>query len=292
MVYSPGRILVLLTVFSALGGCHSAPKPKGKSPLSTTQMSPDCVVLEVFFVRFPFDDPEANGQLWQEVDEQHFPPELRQRLARNGFRVGLVGGQIPFTLSTLLELEDKPAPAGQANLTETGEAQEPPRVVRRHMPVRAKQRGEILASDVHKQLLVLIRESGQLFGETYQQAQGILAVKGQPLPDGRVSLTLLPEVHHDEPNRRWVGSQGMLRLETSRPKRTFDEMAIEATVASGGMILLGCLPNRPGSLGHHFFTEENGQLEQKLLVVRVAQTQHDDLFCPTEVLDLSAVCEQ
>ena len=39
------------------------------------------------------------------------------------------------------------------------------------------------------------------------------------------------------------------------------------------------LPDRPGSLGHYFFTEQTkGAMEQKLLLIRVAQTQHNDVF--------------
>ena len=58
----------------------------------------------------------------------------------------------------------------------------------------------------------------------------------------------------------------MLRLEASRPKRTFDDMTLSADLAPGAMLVLSSLPNRPGSLGHHFFTEnDDGKLEQKLL---------------------------
>jgi hypothetical protein len=55
------------------------------------------------------------------------------------------------------------------------------------------------------------------------------------------------------------------------------------------MLILGSLPSRSGSLGHHFFTKENnGRLEQKLLIVRLSQTQHDGLFDPPEPLNLES----
>jgi hypothetical protein len=45
------------------------------------------------------------------------------------------------------------------------------------------------------------------------------------------------------------------------------------------MLLVSSLPGRPGSLGHYFFTEQtSGALDQKLLLIRLAQTQHNDLF--------------
>ena len=92
------------------GRLHHPALHKGKSPLVPASMSPDSVVLEMFFVRFPFGDPAVNEKLWEEIDEQQFPPELRERLARNGFRAGLVSGQMPDELSKLMQLSDKPAP--------------------------------------------------------------------------------------------------------------------------------------------------------------------------------------
>ncbi len=276
----PGRVVLPLWAVLALVGCHSAPKQKGESPLVPPQMSSDSCVLEIFFVRFPFGNPQINGHLWQEVDEQHFPALLRQRLARNGFRVGLLSGQLPIALSELLELSDKPPPSGNANHAKVIEMDCPPRVVRRRLQIRSGQRGEIVASRIYDQLSVLLCEQGQLGGETYCQAQAMLAVKTFPQDDGRVRLELIPELHHDQTRQRWVGNQGMFRLEAGRPRRVFDNMGVSAVLSPGSMLILSSLPDRPGSLGHHFFTEDDGQLEQKLLVVRLSQTQHDELFTP------------
>ena len=251
-------------------------------------MSPDSVVLEMFFVRFPFGDPAVNEKLWEEIDEQQFSPELRERLARNGFRAGLVSGQIPIELSKLLELSDKPVPTGEMQGGKVENLEAEPRVVRRHLQLRAGQRSEIIASGVYAQLPVLMCESGQLCGQTYSQAQGMFAVKSFPQPDGRIRLELVPELHHDQPRQRWVGSQGVLRLDTSRPKRVFDDLSLSPELAPGAMLVLSSLSNRPGSLGHHFFTENNGRLEQKLLVIRLSQTQHDGLFNPPEPVKLEA----
>jgi len=280
----PSRILGVLPLVLALTGCASH-VPEGKSPLRPAQMSDDSVVLEMFFVRFPFGDPGVNGALWQEIDEQHFPAELRGRLWRNGFRIGLIDGQIPTALSQLMQLEDKPPPTGATQQTLIADGQsEPP--LRRHLQIRAGCRGEIVASDEYGQLPVLLCEEGQVSGQTYCKAQGVLTVKTFPQHDGRVRVELVPELHHDEWRQRWVGQQGMFRLEPGRPRRVFEEMRISAMLAPGNMLILSSLPNLPGSLGHHFFTDDTGHLEQKLLLVRLAQTQHDGLFTPPEVLDL------
>jgi hypothetical protein len=276
--------LLVLAIASSCAVVHSP----GKSPLVRPQMSADSVVLEIFFVRVPFGKEEANGPLWEEVDEQHLPAEARRQLAQSGFRAGVVAGQMPTTLSQLMELNDKPAPR-EADVQKVGleQMQSEPRVVRRHLQCRTGQRNEILTSDVYNELPVLMSESGGLCGQTYARAQGLLAVKTFPLPDGRVRLDLLPELHYGEPRQRFVGDQGALRLESGRPRRGFENLAFSVTLAPGHMLLVSCLPSRPGSLGHHFFTTVNGgQKEQKLLIIRLAQTQHDGLFEPDAVLPL------
>ena len=75
-----------------------------------------------------------------------------------------------------------------------------------------------------------------------------------------------------------------MRLETSRPRRVFEELTMSAFLSPGAMVILSSLPNRPGSLGHYFFTEgEDNHVEQKLLVLRLSQTQHDDLVAPPAI---------
>ncbi|MBN2476666.1 MAG: hypothetical protein JXB62_18795 [Pirellulales bacterium] len=249
-------------------------------------MSADSVVLEIFFARFPFGDPEINGTLWQEVDEQHFPVDLRQRLWRNGFRIGLIDGHVPTLLSRLLELEGKPSPGAGAGQTDLTDTEPQPRVLRRHLQIRKGRRGEIVASGIYDQLPVLLKEPGELCGQTYCQAQAMLALKSFPQQDGRVRVELVPELHHDEVRQTFVARQGMWRLEPGKPRRVFDELGVSATLAPGNMLVICSLPDLPGSLGHHFFTEDNGRLEQKLLLIRLAQTQQDGLFSPPEVLQL------
>src|SRR3989337_2061088 len=73
---------LLVAVVAAASSCTPIRPPRIASPLASPRMSPDSVVLDIFFVRFPLGDEEANGPLWDEIDEQHFPTELRRELAR------------------------------------------------------------------------------------------------------------------------------------------------------------------------------------------------------------------
>ncbi len=271
------RQSVLLLATVVVAGC-TTPVPKRQSLLLPARMSSDSVVLDVFFVRYPFGDAGVNEKLWQEIDEQQFAPELRQRLARNGFRAGLVCGQMPTALSKLLELSEKPPPATEVEGTKVDILDAEPRVMRQHMQLRAGHPSRIMASSVYPELPLLIAEPGQASGQTYTDAQGLFALTSYPQPDGCVRLHIVPELHHGQSRQRWIAGRGMMRLDTSRDKRVFDDMALDVDLAPGSMLILSSLCNRPGSLGHDFFAEDDGKLEQKLLIVRLTQTQPHSLF--------------
>ena len=266
----------------ALAGCSPVKPPVGKSLLTPAAMPAESAVLEAFFVRCPMGDTNANTTLWEQVDEQAFPNETRLQLARNGFRAGMVAGQVPVGLSRLLDLAVAPSQAA-SNRIEASQMQEEPRVIRRHLQVRPGTRQEIIASEVYEELTVLVSDSGQLAGQTYGQAQGMFALKTTNLRDGQVRVEMVPEVHHGQARQRWVAGQGMYRLEAGRDKKAFDAMAISAALARGQMLVMTCLPNRPGSLGYHFFADKRaGRTDQKLLILRLSQAQHDDLILSEE----------
>ena len=277
-----GQLWFFLPLLLA-AGCYTPQPRKVGSPLKPTQMSPESVALEIISVRIPPGEPELNRKLWEEVDEQHLPAELRKRLAKNGYRVGIIGSQVPANLAKILDLKDRPQAMGEPQKINLADVQESPRVSLRHLQTRSGQRNEIIASGVFEQLPVLLADEGELRGQTYSQAQGVFTLVATPQSDGRVRLELTPELHHDHARQQWVGDQAMWRLEASRPKRVFDDLRISAVLSPGSMMLLGSQPDRAGSLGHNFFMESVGQdnrMEQKLLLVRLCQTQHDDLIVP------------
>ncbi len=272
-----GGVLLL----GLLASCTPIRSPRGKSPLVAPQMSPQAVALDVFTVRFPFGDPRINGDLWAEIDEQCLPPGLRGRLAENGFRVGLVGGQIPVILSELLKLKDKPAPSGKPQTADLAELADEEGPLRSHKQLRAGTRTDLVVSQVYDELPLLLCGPEGVHGRSYPQAQGILAVRTKLLPDGRVGIKLTPEVHYGQQQQQFRGEQGVWRMELSKPRRAFEKMTISAELTAGHMLVLSSLPGRPGSLGHYFFTTStSGSLEQKLMVIRISQTQHDPLFEP------------
>jgi hypothetical protein len=154
-----------------------------------------------------------------------------------------------------------------------------PMVRIQQMQLRTSKRGEIAVSGIYAAAPLLFKEHGQVRGESFEQCQGMLAVKPIPLNDGRVRLEFVPEVHHGTPHQRWTSSEGVVQFETGRPREALTRLSQEVTLSPGDMFVIGSLPGQPGSVGDYFFTVETSTPPQnKVLFVRLSQTQNDDLF--------------
>lgn len=250
-------------------------KPTKEELLQPAQMRPDSVSLEVFFVRLPEGTPETHG-LWTDVDELAVAAEVRRQLATHGFRAGIIGGRVPRVLEEKLALGEQP------KVTEAGRAvnfDDEGTINGRYLQLRVGKKGEIQASPLEEEISVLFPADGQLNGQTYRQAQGVFLIKAYPEEGGLVRLQLVPEIQHGKVEQRYLPSQeGVIMLQPSRQRETFNKLRTQVSLAPGQMLMVGCQVDRAGSLGDRFFSEQRqGQREQKLLLIRLAQPRGDDL---------------
>jgi hypothetical protein len=272
--------IVAFVVASAALGCHWGPQnaPKGESLLKPVGLAEDGVQLEIISVHFSQHDDELNGSMWKEIDEQQLPTAARRALAENGFRVGMVNGQLPPALMRLLtEAEKKPATITEA----AARLEQTSPVSRQQMQLHSGWKGEIIASNIYPEVPLFTTEQGSVSGHTYRQAQGILAAKTKALGDQRVTVCLTPELQYGQEQQTWVSEDGRLMPQSGKPKHVFEHLAFDTTLATNQMLVLTALPERGGTLGHYFFTEPQGASDdarQKLIVIRLAKTRYDDLF--------------
>jgi hypothetical protein len=263
-------------------GCASVEaQPESPSELPPARMSPDSVALEIVFVRLPASDEQAYEQIWSAADEQHFPVEARRSLAANGLRAGIVAQNLPDPLRELLD--NAPHTQSQRSEDVATNDVEINRAPRR-MQCRNGQRAKILVSKTHGSLPLLVQEQGYVRGHLLDQAQCLLALKPYPQGDGRVKLDITPEVEHGELRTQWVGSEGSLMQRVGRERLVFDRLRLEGKLTPGQVLVISTTREIKG-LGEHFFSETAaGATERTLLLVRVAQTQFDDLFAPDQVV--------
>ncbi len=261
------------------GGCQwlsaGPPKSPATSPLAPIDLSSDGADLELVFVRFPLGDPELCEKLWHDIDEQSVPAAVRRELATNGLRCGLIGGTLPPVLAQrIAAVEDQSTPESAA-----AKYQNEPPVRRWRLQAHRGRPGKIITSQVYDQLSLLTNDDGQVRGQTYPHAQGLLSIAVDPQADGRVNLSLTPELEYGDSRQTWTGQDGVFRLQSGKPLKTFDKLRLDVALASDQILVLTSLPQRSGSLGHYLFTEPRaGHIDQKLLLVRLAKTKFDDLF--------------
>jgi hypothetical protein len=272
------RIGVPLAVLSLAAGCSLLsvdPQQPDAAPKGLAKvLADDRIAVEVFFVHVPAADQPQIDDAWREVDEQALPATLRQNLGQHGFRVGVVGSQLPSAIDEILRTQGSTATASQAQ-ADISEAQ--PIVSRQELRLRPGKRGEIVPSPVHEKLTVMTWKDGELTGRTYESVQGKFRVQCQPQGDGRVRVELTPELHHGKPKRQWIGDDGVWRLDTGQERILFEELRISALLSPSQYLLIAARDQPLRSLGRDFLSSANsGKPVQKLLVLRLVKSDYDD----------------
>lgn len=137
----------------------------------------------------------------------------------------------------------------------------------------------MIASHVYDQLPLLTRVNGQLQGKSFDRAEARFELTAAIQENGQVQLVASPELQYGNAQLKFVGGDGVLRPEPSRPTRVFDELKTAALLNPGQMLILSSLADCPGSVGHYFFTQPIGDnLAQKFIIIRLANIGPKPLF--------------
>jgi hypothetical protein len=118
---------------------------------------------------------------------------------------------------------------------------------------------------------------------TYQDAQCQFDLTAMPEGDGTVSIQLTPEIYHGQSHQCWVAQDGTFRVDSTRNCQRFEDLFIETILSPGQTLVLSASPD-PVGLGEAFFIDAKSQRRRTVLLVRLAQTQLDDLFAPDRSL--------
>lgn len=242
-------------------------------------MSADSVVVEIAFARLPQSDQATYDAIWAAADEQHFSPEVRREWSANGMRCGVFGNQLPAAVREALSQKTL---AFDNQSEDDSQAVEVDRSARR-LQCRAGRRSKIVVSKPKESMAYLMRSGGQVTGQQLSQATCMFGMKAFPKGDGRVRLDLHPEIEHGDLKQKWVGQEGSLMQQVSRDRIVIEPLRLEAVLAPGQTLALSATHEIKG-LGDHFFNESiAGTPQRTWLLIRLVQTQHDDLFAPDKI---------
>ena len=273
-------ILALYCLVAGLVGCAritANEDPFDDLPqLPLARMADETIVLEITLVHVPQSET-WDQEVWSEIDEQHLPPELRQQIASNGFRAGIVGMQLPEGLRKQLDARRLGARGVLANLN-PGEEHH---TGARRIQLRDGNRSDVVTRSPQKSLVVLVDDRGDLVGKTFKNAQPTFTVKANRMADGRARVELTPEIRFGPTRQRWASGEGVFRMESGQDRRTFDELGVDA-VLSAGQTLIVAATGPARSLGGTFFASKVDGQREKALLIRLSETGYEDIYAVPE----------
>jgi hypothetical protein len=126
-------------------------------------------------------------------------------------------------------------------------------------------------------LSLIVNQGGHVSGHDYDDAHGFFRLTASHDPSGGVALRFVPELHHGPNQRRFVADDApnpfavqQFVLKDGQQEDTLRELTAALVVRPSQVVVLGCMPDRPRSLGHFLFTEpeaNSDRLLQKVLLI-------------------------
>ena len=286
MVIFPKRIwrayaAIVLSCCTALLGCASWKKDAESKPLelAKTRLPIDAVVMEFFVIQVEDEEAELEELAWSEIDQQRIELKARKTMADNGIRCGISTMQLPLSLQTLIRHHQEQRETEQTK----AEALIGEETNRQRIQIRAGQPALIVMSPILPSLSWMVNDDGYLYGRESRQARCQYTVKAHPTSDGQVRVECIPEISYGAPRQRIGVGNNALMYAVSQDRHVFDSLKIETKLAAGDWMVVGNTPSAMG-IGENFFrqSKEDGG-KRKLVLIRLAQTQFDDLFAPDEI---------
>jgi len=270
---------IAIVAIVAVAGCSTWSAAK-VTELPLPRSAPDSVVFEAAFVRVP--PHQQLDELWRQIDEQQLNAEARRNLIANGIRCGVLGAQLPTELQGFMASagSDQPVTSSESLLSDSVTA------LYRRLQNRAGERSElIVVPAISERKVVLFHEEGRIRAENFDQGQALFAIRGYPSGDGTVRVELVPEIRHGDVKHQWVPGNGTFLHDIGRATSAFDQLRLTAVLSPGQTLLVTGTEEAKG-LGGFLFAEGSGESSERLLLLlRLAQTQYDDLFAPEQAAE-------
>jgi hypothetical protein len=243
-------------------------------------------------VRFPLSKVEEVEELWQATDETCFDIQSRELHAKNGLRAGVIIGELPRLIREQIahtaELQSSDA------LEHAGLAADVDNKMRK-MQCRAGRRKDLIVRpEVAEPLTVLTSLDGRtVSGETFTQPTVLFDLRAYPHADGTATVELTPEIQHGLHRQAFVGNDfGVLRPEMRRDYQAYRDLSIRINLQPGQVLMVSC--TQPAkALGQAFFRTNtvDKTREHVILLLRLSETQLDELFAPQEIDQAKAMAE-
>ena len=283
----PAVAIAMLAALCFIAGCKSwqKEKPTTGNPLglSGMQMPPNSVACLVSVVKLNKNQGERFDRIWPELDQQAVGLVQRRAWDANGLRIALAPAQLPGELRTLLEedlatdenklekidgLESKIAEAQNGQTSSTW-----------RMTLREGNAKSIAVSPPHEAASWVIESGSKQTAGAGTRVTALMQLTAFPKGDGTTKIVLRPLIKHGEPHSRFGVLNNSLTLETSQTEVLLDQLRVEASLKPGQTMIATCIP-QSAEFGQLLFgnPEQLESGERRVLLIRLVQTQQDDVF--------------
>jgi hypothetical protein len=246
-----GLIVVLIVWGGGIAGCemfHPATDLTTTTARKIPHLRPPAgsIQLEVMYVERPVGDPLLGDELWRHVDQlASIDAETRNRIRKNGFRVGVVGANPPVALQKMLGLK--------SDFVSEPDAENAKQLVgRRFFPVSG---GEIdvQVSPPYRECTLDVGEGDTTEPRRFENAVCKYRVRAVRVQDGWVGLEFVPQIcHGDEHHRHAVGEAGW-RLQYGQQTESYFLQRFDVKLSLGDMAVITSEDEAAGKLGQLFF---------------------------------------
>ena len=285
---------LILPLWVCICGCAKweAPEIPQRSIFPESRIAPDAVGMEVALAQLDSRQKDDFELFWNQLDQQALPLELRKRLDQNGLRVAVMASSPPTILHQLID----PPPILPQNLNSLEKQLYLKGLLRKKQRMISHDRisnreGELYSipvSDIHPQFSWNIRNGDMETPGAGEAVRGGINITTFPQGDGTVKLMFEFEIHHGRA-RPQIAERSFFK-ENRQTIHRIRDLKFEIVLLSGESIVLAPTADVT-DLGALFFgaapsgadrSDSDPKLPpvpfHRLLLVRIVQTQMDDLF--------------
>lgn len=268
-----------------VGGCAKWKSTDAEPKLlkfPASRMSPDSVSLEVAVARFDDSQVEQIAELWSLVDQQEIPLEVRKQLDANGLRAGIVPSQFPAVLRELLkpqEIDPTKLDSLQVQLHEQGLLKPAERLIsHRKIQNRDGKSYDLAVTNVYPERSWIVHSANGESAGAGKSVRGVMSIKTYPQGDGSVRLTVTPQILHGDMRTEIGVVDRSFLFQNRQSVIEFNELKMGVSLLPGETLICGPTPDI-ADLGELFFGEPAEERQnQRIVLIRLVQTQWDDLF--------------
>lgn len=255
---------------SGLAGCSAllgsrdrkAPTTWERITRKLNPVNPDDLEVHYIFIERELDSHEINDVLWAEADEQALAIEQVNDLRDNGLRLATIGSRLSPKVEEMLK---------KANDSGKGFRQR----------TRAGDLIRIQATENLPHWSLFTFKRGQAKGQEIEDGQGFLNIVPSIAGETAVRLSVVPVIEFGQRVNKRTPSRDLSgwQMRSERESRVFEEIRFPIDLESGDYFLLGCNPERKGTIGCHFFTRlQSGKTWQTVLLGRVIRPSREELI--------------